>query len=111
MCEERITALTSEIAHLKSQIQEDKQEQMPLDFALGVVREFVERPLQIWRVGGYKQQQGVLNLCFEEPVYYERGKKFRTPKLSPIFAVFSENLGDLDSWRAQKDSNPQPSDP
>ena len=111
MCEERISALTSEIAHLKSQIQEDKQEQMPLDFALGVVREFVERPLQIWRVGGYKQQQGVLNLCFDEPVYYERGKKFRTPKLSPIFAVFSENLGDFDSWRAQKDSNPQPSDP
>lgn len=111
MCEERINALATEIAQLKSQVQEDKREQVPLDFALGVVREFVERPLQVWRVGDYKQRQGVLNLCFNEPIYYERGKKFRTPKMSPIFALFFENQGEKKEWRTQKDSNPQSSDP
>ena len=111
MCRERINTLATEIAELKSQVQEHEQEQMPLDFAMDYVLEFVKHPLQIWRLGNYKQRQGVLNLCFESPISYDRTEKFRTPELSPVFAVFDNFSGATESWRTQKDSNPQSSDP
>ena len=111
MCNERISELTREITELKAKLETAQEEQMPLDFALDCVGEFLKQPVSVWRAGNYYQKQGVLNLCFEAPIFYERGKKFRTPKSSPIFAVFNKNLGDSLFWRAQKDSNPQPSDP
>ncbi len=111
MCKERISDLRREITELQEKQQTAAQEQMPLDFALGIMRDFVSKPVQIWRTGDYYRKQGVLNLCFAEPIFYDREKNFRTPQMSPIFAIFDKNLGSSKEWRAQKDSNPQPSDP
>ena len=111
MCNARISELTRQITELKAKAKTAKEEQMPLDFALNYVREFVGQPVSIWRAGDYYQKQGVLNLCFVEPISYDRTEKFRTPELSPIFAVFDKFSGANDSWRTQKDSNPQSSDP
>ena len=111
MCNTRISELSREITELKAKLENSEEEQMPLDFALDYVKEFVGQPVSVWRAGDYYKKQGVLNLCFAEQISYDRVEKFRTPKLSPIFAVFNKNLGDENSWRTQKDSNPQSSDP
>lgn len=111
MCQERIQALSEQITRAKAALNECEAEEMPLAFALDTVCEFVTYPLDIWRAGNYHQKQGVLNLCFSEKISYDKAEKFRTPKLSPIFAVFNDKSGENNSWRAQKDSNPQPSDP
>lgn len=111
MCQERIQSLAEEITRAQAQLTKDETDEMPLDFALDTVCEFVSHPLEIWRIGNHRQKQGGLNLCFAEKIAYDRDKKFRTPKLSPIFAVFNDNLEETNNWRTQKDSNPQPSDP
>ena len=111
MCQTRITALVAEIAALENELSNKQAEEMPFDYALGYVRDFISRPHEIWQLGNYYDKQGVLNLGFEEQISYDREKKFGTPKLSPIFAVFSENNVGNENWRAQKDSNPQSSDP
>ena len=110
-CIKQINKLEQEIQSLKDQQTEQKKETMPLDFAIEYVKGFVSNPLQIWLAGDYSQKQGVLNLCFSDKISYDKVEKFRTPALSPIFAVFDKNTGILEEWRAQKDSNPQPSDP
>lgn len=110
MCQERISTLTEQINRTQAEISDAAAEEMPLDFALDAVCEFVAHPLEIWRGGNYHQKQGVLNLCFLEKMAYDRAEKFRTPKLSPIFAVFNENLGETNFWRALQDSNLRPAD-
>ena len=111
MCDERICALEKEIQILESQLTEPKEESLPLDSVLDTVLAFVQKPLKIWQTGDYAQRQGVLNLCFADKISYDKVEKFRTPELSPIFAVFDKCSGDTDFWRTQKDSNPQSSDP
>ncbi len=111
MCTERINTLTEQINRMQAEISEAVAEEMPLEFAMDTVCKFVAHPLEVWRMGNYNQKQGVLNLCFSEKIAYDKAEKFRTPKLTPIFAVFNENSGETNLWRAQKDSNPQPSDP
>ncbi len=110
MCRERIATLTDQIERAKAELNEAVAEEMPLDYALDSVCEFVTRPLEIWRLGTFEQKRGVLNLCFSDKIAYDKAEKFRTPKLSPIFAVFNDNLGETNSWRAQQDSNLQPTD-
>ena len=100
MCTQRINSLTEQINHLNAEIKETESEEMPLEYALDTVCTFVTHPLEIWRAGNYSQKQGVLNLCFSEKIAYDKSEKFRTPKLSPIFAVFDENLGETNNWRA-----------
>ena len=111
MCREHINTITGQITRLESEITATDANEMPLDYALDTVCEFLIHPVEIWRVGDLNQKRGVLTLCFPNKLSYDKQEKFRTPKLSPVFAIFNENLGDFDSWRAQKDSNPQPSDP
>lgn len=111
MCKDRISGLKREIAELEQKRKTVGQGQMPLDIALGVMRDFISQPTMIWGMGDYYKKQGVLNLCFLGEIYYDREKKFRTPQMSPIFGIFDKNLGSSEEWRAQKDSNPQPSDP
>lgn len=111
MCRERITTISEEIVKLENETSVQELETMPLNEAVAYVVNFMTRPLQIWQTGDYHQKQGVLNLCFDGSISYDRAEKFGTPKLSPIFAVFSENNVESEKWRAQKDSNPQSSDP
>ena len=111
ICDKHICALESEIKLLEHQLTEPQDEPLSLDFALDTVLAFVQKPVQIWQTGDYAQRQGVLNLCFSDKISYDKVEKFRTPALSPIFAVFDKNTVILEEWRAQKDSNPQPSDP
>lgn len=103
MCTERISALTEQINRMQAEISDAVAEEMPLEYALDFVCEFVTRPLEIWRAGDYCQKQGVLNLCFSEKIAYDKAEKFRTPKLSPIFAVFNDNLEETNNWRALVD--------
>ncbi len=111
MCSERINMLTEQINRMQAEMNEVVAEEMPLEYALDTVCKFMTHPVDVWRCGDYHQKQGVLNLCFSEKIAYDKAEKFRTPKLSPIFAVFNDNLGETNNWRTQKDSNPQPSDP
>ncbi len=111
ICDKHICALESEIKLLEHQLTEPQDEPLPLDSALDTVLAFVQKPVQIWQTGDYAQRQGVLNLCFSDKISYDKVEKFRTPALSPVFRLFNENTGILEEWRAQKDSNPQPSDP
>ncbi len=111
MCKHHIQDVTNKIECTLAELETCGTEEMPLDYALDKVCEFVTHPLEIWRAGNYQQKQGVLNLCFSEKISYDEIEKFRTPKLSPIFAIFNDNLGNNNLWRTQKDSNPQSSDP
>ena len=111
MCDKRICELESKIKLLTHQLNTSQEPPIPLDDALDTVLTFVQKPLQIWLTGDYAQKQGVLNLCFADKISYDKREKFRTPELSPIFAVFDNFSGATESWRTQKDSNPQPSDP
>lgn len=111
MCQNKITQLDAEIAILQSALVAPEQETKSLDDAIDLVSAFIKRPLQIWVTGNYQQRQSVLNLCFANKMLYDKDKKFRTPELSPVFGLFNKNAGILEEWRAQKDSNPQPSDP
>lgn len=110
MCNDKIAQLTADIAVLEREVAESKVELMPLDIATDYVIDFISKPLDIWRSGDYRQKQCVLNLCFDEHILYDRDKKFGTPKLTPIFKLFSENTGDSNSWRALQDSNLRPAD-
>lgn len=111
MCKNKISVLSAEINALEDENKVQEIETMPLDRATDIVMNFIKQPLQVWRVGDYYQKQGVLNLCFSEPISYDREKKFGTPKLAPIFGLFDKISGDSEFWRAQKDSNSQSSDP
>lgn len=111
MCQNKITQLDEEIAILQSALATPEKETKSLDDAIDLVSAFIQRPLQIWVTGNYHQRQSVLNLCFADKISYDKREKFRTPELSPIFAVFDNFSGATESWRTQKDSNPQPSDP
>ncbi len=111
MCTERISRYAEEIDQLQSQLDTSTEQPAPIGEAKDYVMRFLRNPLRIWQTGNYADKQGVLNLCFAEQISYDLDKKFRTPKLSPIFAVFNDNLRDSESWRTQKDSNSQPSDP
>ena len=111
MCKERIAALNTRIQQAKDKKTDIEPAPMSMSDAINSVIGFIHNPLALWQNGTYTDRQGVLNLCFSEPMFYDKAKKFRTPKLSPIFAVFNKNLGNSERWRAQKDSNPQPFDP
>lgn len=111
MCKERIAELNARIQQAKDKKTDIEPAPMSMSDAINSVIGFIHNPLALWQNGTYTDRQGVLNLCFSEPMSYDKAEKFRTPKLSPIFAVFNKNLGDSERWRAQKDSNPQPSDP
>lgn len=105
-CVNQINKLEQEIQSLKDQQIEQGKETMPLGFAIEYVKGFVSNPLQIWLAGDYSQKQGVLNLCFANKISYDKVEKFRTPALSPIFAVFDKNTGILEEWRTTISKNP-----
>ena len=107
MCQERITTLAGEISALESEIQAKPTDPMPLNEATDYVMKFVQKPLEIWKAGNYYQKQGVLNLCFAEHISYDKARKFGTPVLSPIFALFCGYDGDVEKWCARQDSNSQ----
>lgn len=112
MCKEKINALAADIQQLEDSLQTSESLDIKsLEQATDCVIEFLTKPLQIWTNGNYDQKQGVLNLCFREPVSYGKDKKFGTPALSPIFGIFSDFSKDSEKWCTQKDSNSQSSDP
>ena len=111
ICNERISVLAAEIKILESELHNAPDEPVPLGEATDYVMDFITNALGIWRDGDYYERQGVLNLCFEEQPTYDKVEKFGTPKLSEIYGIFNEDLGNIEEWRTQKDSNSQSSDP
>ena len=112
MCTERISKLESDIALHEEQLKSDDTEQtQKLKEFSSYALDFMQNPLGIWRIGDYQQKRCVLNLCFSEPISYDREKKFGTPHLSPIFGIFKDFSSSSGNWCARRDSNSQPSDP
>ena len=111
MCKERISKLTEEINILMAGIEVADAGTIGIEEATAYVMDFMSRPLEIWQNGDYYDKVGVLNLCFDGDILYDKDEKFRTVNLAQIYGVFEESLGNLNEWRAQKDSNPQSSDP
>lgn len=105
MCEIRITELKTEKIMIEESIENEKEVDMPFPEALAYSMKFISAPREIWASGDYYQRRGVLNLCFKEQISYEKGLKFETPKLSPIFAIFEEKSEKGEVWRARQDSN------
>ena len=102
MCKSKIVELDAEISRLS-----DAKEKKEISFAESTAKklertlEFVRNPTLIWKVGNYKQRRAVLNLCFSEPISYDKDKKFGTPKLSSIFKVFNSFSIENTEWWAR----------
>ena len=106
MCSERMDKLDIEISECKDKLSNrNRDENIKLEEFSEYSLNFMKNPVGIWRIGDYKQKRGVLNLCFTEPILYDREKKFGTPKLSPIFAVFNDFCGNKREWCAIEESN------
>ncbi len=102
MCKSKIVELDAEISRLS-----DAKEKKEISFTESTAKklertlEFVRNPTLIWKVGNYKQRRAVLNLCFSEPISYDKDKKFGTPKLSSIFKVFNSFSIENTEWWAR----------
>lgn len=100
MCKSKIVELDAEIKELseakdKAEISITKSIAEKIENTL----EFVKNLTLVWKVGNYKQRRAVLNLCFSEPISYDREKKFGAPKLSSIFNVFNKfSSGNTEWW-------------
>ncbi len=105
MCNEKIAKLEIEIKELTREIEDNNVNTQNLEKIGSKVFDFISKPLAVWNIGNHKQRQGVLKLCFSEPISYDRTKKFGTPKLSSIFSMFNNFSGKNHDWRPQRDSN------
>jgi len=100
MCKSKIVELDAEIKQLS-----DEKDKAELSITKSIAEkiektlDFVKNPALVWKVGSYKQRRAVLNLCFSEPISYDREKKFGTPKLSSIFNVLNNfSSGNTEWW-------------
>ena len=102
MCKSKIGELDAEISRL-SDAKEKEEISIADSTAKKIERtlEFVKNPASIWKIGSYKQRRAVLNLCFSEPISYDKDKKFGTPKLSSIFNVFNSFSSKNTEWWAR----------
>ena len=102
MCKSKIGELDAEISRL-SDAKEKEEISIADSTAKKIERtlEFVKHPASIWKIGSYKQRRAVLNLCFSEPISYDKDKKFGTPKLSSIFNVFNSFSSKNTEWWAR----------
>ena len=105
MCNEKIAKLEIEIKELTREIEDNNVNTQNLEKIGSKVFDFISKPLAVWNIGNHKQRQGVLKLCFSEPISYDRTKKFGTPKLSSIFSMFNSFSGKNHDWRPRRDSN------
>ena len=86
----KIAELETEKLALQDAVNNFEPELIPFDEAFNYVADFLNRPIEAWRNGDYNIKQMVLNLCFADKISYNKEQKFGTPKLSPIFSMFSE---------------------
>ena len=110
LCSDKILKLDIDIALHKEQLNVDdsKQEQKLKEFS-SYALDFMQNPVGVWQVGDYQQKRCVLNLCFSNPISYDRKEKFGTPELSPIFNILNDSWCSNMNWRTRRDSNPRPS--
>ena len=106
MCNEKINALALDIARLESELDGAQSEIMPLNETTDRTMAALAQMPDIWQAGNYEERLEVLNMCFSDKLEYEKVGKFRTPRLSPIFAVFNENREENIQWQPHGDSNP-----
>ena len=109
MCSDKISKLDTDIALYREQlnIDDSEQEQKLKEFS-SYALDFMQNPLGVWLKGDYQQKRCVLNLCFSEPILYDREKKFGTPELSPIFNILNGSWCSNMEWRTWQESNPRP---
>lgn len=87
--EAKIEELNARKLRLGSRIEADAANLGKYDFgtALGTVFDFVKEPYGMWKSGQLDLQRIVLRLVFEGPLVYDRGKGFRTARLSLPLAI------------------------
>ncbi|MBR2273659.1 MAG: hypothetical protein IJ864_02360 [Alphaproteobacteria bacterium] len=106
LCENKITELDIKLSNCKRQLESDENERaQKIQENSQYVLDFLSNPLGIWKIGNFRQRRGVLNLCFTEPITYNREEKFGTPILSPIYGLFQDFPSSTINWYARGDSN------
>ncbi len=107
MCKTKLAQLDTRITEIENTTHEDDIKQAEaLKAHSKYVLDFLRQPLAIWKIGDYRQKQGVLKLCFTEPISYDKAQKFGTPNLSPIFGLFRHFDTNTKKWWTGRDSNP-----
>ena len=107
MCKNKLAQLDARIKELERTTKEDDIRQAKeLKAHSKYVLDFLRQPLAVWKIGDYRQKQGVLKLCFTEPISYDKAQKFGTLNLSPIFGLFRHFDTDTKKWWTGRDSNP-----
>ena len=99
MCKSKIAELEAEIKELNDK--KDREENFSSKSIAEKIEntlKFIKNPALIWKIGNYKQKRAVLNLCFAEPISYDKDKKFGTPQFSSIFRVFNDFLNKNTEW-------------
>ena len=107
MCKTKLAQIDARITEIENTTHEDDIKQAEaLKAHSKYVLDFLRQPLAVWKIGDYRQKQGVLKLCFTEPISYNKAQKFGTPNLSPIFGLFHHFDANTNKWWTGRDSNP-----
>ena len=85
--EERIQKLESDKLLIEEKLAKTGQPIRAFDEMYRTALRYLENPFHIWELGRFEDKRAVLKLTFSDRLVYERGKGYRTPKLSLPFKV------------------------